>query len=212
MDLKTLGVSAAVASAAMVSAVGVVLPAQALRIGGVPNYNPLSSLPTTLEVTGEFNDGDLTGGFTDVSSILVGQVTIKSGSSIAGFNASYDPTPNFLTNFKYLGVNAVLNLLGGNEVFHTITPIGPRTLVSTVDFNFIGEIRALAGGRLLGKAIGGFSANRTVNGSTTTSSNFSLDLTASPIPTPVLLPGLLALGAGVLRKGKDEVAEEGSEA
>jgi hypothetical protein len=32
------------------------------------------------------------------------------------------------------------------------------------------------------------------------------------VPTPALLPGLLALGAGVLRKGKDEMAEEGSEA
>ncbi|WP_421659396.1 PTPA-CTERM sorting domain-containing protein [Leptothermofonsia sp. ETS-13] len=42
--------------------------------------------------------------------------------------------------------------------------------------------------------------------------NYEILLSSTPVPTPALLPGLLALGAGGLRKRRDEVAEEGSEA
>lgn len=181
-------------------------PAQALIVGGNPNYSPLDSLPTTLTVAGEFNNGDLTGGFTSVSNILVNSVNIKAGSLTPGFNASYDATPNFLSNFTYGGVDAVLNLLAGDRVFHTFFTVSPFTSTSTVDFELIGEIRSAVNGQLLGTAVGGFSAGKSFRGGSPVSSNFSLDISATPIPTPALLPGLIGLGVSVLRKRKKETA------
>jgi hypothetical protein len=185
-----------------------VSPAQALIIGGDPTYSPLTSLPTTLTVDGEFHNNDLSGGFTNVSGILVNSVGIKSGSSIVGFNANYDATAAFISNFQYQGVAAVLNLFAGQRVLHTIDTTAPSTFTSTVNFDIDGEIRALVGGQLLGTATGGFSANKSFLDGVQKSSNFSLDIQATPVPTPAVLPGLLALGAGVLRKRKSKEVVE----
>ncbi len=201
------------AAALAVMATGTTLagisPAQALIVSGKPLYNPTNTLPTTLSVDGEFNNGDLAGGFTNVSGLLVNSVEIKAGSALgAPFNANYGATSAFLSNFQYNGVAAVLNLLPGQKVIQTNTFSGADFLTSTVDFAVVGEIRALLGGALLGNAIGGLSANTTFVGGVLNSSNFSLDIKATPVPTPALLPGLLALGAGVLRKRKSQEVVE----
>src|SRR5579883_1798799 len=197
MNFKHMAAGLASATVLAVGSLAGVSPAQALIVGGSPDYSPLTSLPTTLTVIGEFNNGDLTGGFTNVSGLLVNSIGIKAGSSSPGFNAHYDATTAFLSNFKYLGVDAVLNIFSGDRVLHTIDASLPATFTSTIDFDFTGEIRALIGGTLLGKANGGFSAGKTFFDNVQRSSNFSLDIQATPVPTPALLPGLLALGAGV---------------
>lgn len=208
MNFKMIGLKTALTAAIVATGVAAATSAEALVIAGKANYSATNTLPTTLSVDGEFNNGDLTGGFTDVSGLLVNSVEINAGSPIPGFNANYGATSGFLSNFKYGGQNAVLNLLAGNQIVHTIVnPIGPSLLTSTADFNFTGEIRSL-GGSLLGTAIGGFSANRNVNAAgRIVTSNFSLDLDATPIPTPALVPGLLGLGAAALRKRKGEEVE-----
>jgi len=205
MTLKTFGISAAIAASAVVGVVAVNSPAQALVIGGKADYAPLTSLPTTLTVSDEFNNGDLSGGFTNVSGIVVNSVTLSAGSSSgAPYNANYDNTSAFLSNFQYDGVDAVLDLIAGDRVTHTISMESATSLTSTVDFLFNGVIRAVSGGTVLGTANGGFSANKTVLNGVVTSSNFSLDLKAAPIPAPALLPGLVAMGVTALRKRKSE--------
>jgi hypothetical protein len=212
MNFKMIGLKTVLTAAIVATGVVAAASAEALVIAGKANYSATNTLPTTLSVDNEFNNGDLTGGFTDVSGLLVNSVEINAGSPISGFNANYGATSAFLSNFKYKDgtgeEDAVLNLLAGNQIIHTIVnPVGPSLLTSTADFNFTGEIRSLSG-KLLGTAIGGFSANRNVNAAgRIVTSNFSLDLDATPVPTPALLPGLLGLGAAALRKRKGEEVE-----
>jgi hypothetical protein len=187
-------------AAVMAIATGVSLtgvsPAQALIISGTPTYTNAGAAPTTLGVDGEFNDGILTGGFTDVSGILVNSVTINPGSTTLGFNANYGDTPNFLSSFQYDGVQAVMNLLAGDLV--TQTTVGG--FVSTTAFDFSGEIRDFATNALLGTATGNISANQ----SFASGGNFSLDLKAVPIPTPALLPALLGMGLTAVRRQRKQ--------
>jgi hypothetical protein len=180
-------------------------PAQALTIGGSASYSSTSAFPTTLTVTGESaTNNDLTEGFTNVAGLLVNTLTIASGSSTPGFNANYSATSSFLSNFQYQGQNAVLNLFASNSVVQVFT--SPTAF--TVNSALSGEIRSVVGNQLLGTAVGDFIATNSGLGV------FSANLTATPIPTPALLPGLVALGFGVLRKRKGEVTAEpvGSEA
>jgi hypothetical protein len=202
MSFKQIGFVTGSAVALAVGALTTATPAQALQIAGNASYSS-TSFPTTLTVTNEANNGDLTGGFTDVTGILVNALTIASGSSAPGFNANYSATSSFLTNFQYQGQNAVFNLLAGNNVLQNFNPIQ-----FTFDASYVGEIRSVVGNQLLGTAAGQFIATNLVN------PGFVINLNATPVPTPALLPGLVALGMGVLRKRKGEATAEpvGSEA
>lgn len=118
------------------------------------------------------------------------------------------PFPNFLS----------FNLIGppnsGALAFDLLSPftttVIPKTGQDTFDATFNVLIRNALTGNVLGNGLltaqvkDGF-----IVGSSTGASTFSISVTA--IPTPALLPGLLALGAGVLRKRKVEAAEEVAE-
>jgi hypothetical protein len=204
MSFKQIGFVTGSAVALAVGALATATPAQALQIAGDASYSNTSSFPTTLTVTNEANNGDLTGGFTDVTGILVNALTIASGSPLPSpFNANYSATPSFLSNFQYQGQNAVLNLLAGNNVVQVFASPDAFTINSAL----FGEIRSVVGNQLLATAAGSFIASNNALG-------FAATLTATPVPTPALLPGLVAMGLGVLRKRKGEATAEpvGSEA
>ncbi|HEY9698661.1 MAG TPA: PTPA-CTERM sorting domain-containing protein [Trichocoleus sp.] len=197
MNSKKLCFGVAIATMAVAGSLVSASSAEALVIGGNAHYSPLVGLPTTLTVDGEFDNSDLTGGFTKVLGLRVNSLLIKAGGS-------YDATSNFLSNFKYAGVDAVFNLFEDNSLLHTSTTVGDFISTSTVEPEFFGEIRSVLGNKLLATAFGGFSAGETMRGGTLISSNFSLDLTATAVPTPALLPGLLGMGVAALRRRKNE--------
>jgi hypothetical protein len=109
---------------------------------------------------------------------------------------NYGATPSYITNFVYQGQNAVFNLLSGSGVY-----ISSSGLTFFGD-DIFGEIRTL-GGTLLATATGSLSGSQTSR-----SSDFSLSLNATAVPTPALLPGLVGLGVAALRKRKGEGAEK----
>jgi hypothetical protein len=188
MNLKSLMTGAAIAATVVGGSVAVSAPAEALIIGGASSFTPVSGLPATLNVTGEFSNGDLTGGFTSVTGIQVGTLNITAPGN-------YGATPSYITNFVYQGQNAVFNLLSGSGVY-----ISNSGLTFFGD-DIFGEIRTL-GGTLLATATGSLSGSQTSR-----SSDFSLSLKATAVPTPALLPGLVGMGVAALRKRKGEGTE-----
>jgi hypothetical protein len=190
MNLKSLMTGAAIAATVVGGSVAVSAPAEALIIGGQSSFTPLNSLPTVLDVTSEFNNGDLSGGFTNVTGTQVNTLTITAPGN-------YSATPSYITNFVYQGQNAVFNLASGSGIY--------ASSVSGTSFSggILGEIRSLVGNTLLAKATGSFSGNQVPG-----SSDFSLRLNATAVPTPALLPGLVGLGVAALRKRKGEGAEK----
>jgi hypothetical protein len=190
--------AATVGTAAFVVALSA--PAQALIIGGKATYTNSGAMPTDLTVSNEFNNADLTGGFTNVTGLLVNSVTIVSNSTPpSGFNAKYNFTSAFLSGFQYSGVAAVMNLLPGDLVNQT----NGGGYIATTAFDFTGEIRSLVGSSLLGTVTGNFSANK----SPKNDSNFSLNLDATAVPTPALLPGLVGMGIAAVRRQRKQTAE-----
>ena len=206
MDFKQIGINTAVASTIVAGSLLITTSAQALVVGGTPNYNPLNSLPTTLSVSNEFNDGDLSGGFTNVTNLVVDDLQIFSGSSTLGFNANHLAVSNYVTGFEYRGVNAAIDVNAGDKVLHTINnQIPGMNFVSTLEFDFTGIIRAANNpNQILGSVVGGLSANQSVINGITSTSNFSLNLDATPVPTPALLPGLIGMGITAVRKKKQK--------
>ena len=176
-------------------------PAQAVRISGIPIYTPSGALPTTLSVKDQFNNGVLTGGFTDVSNIKVGELDLLAGSSAgSGFNANYAFRENFISGFTFGGVAAYFDLFAGDTVVHTFIP---GALTFTIAADFAGVIRSDASKEALAFGFGTFSAD-----ATSLSNSYSLNLIAKPIPTPALLPGLVSLGVAALRRKDDNTVEE----
>lgn len=206
MNIKQISIKTAVAATVVAGSFLVNSSAQALVVGGTPNYNPLNSLPTILSVNNEFNNGDLAGGFTNVSNLIVDDLQILAGSSTSGFNANHLAVSNYVTGFEYRGVNAAIDINAGDKVLHTINNLGTGTsFVSTLEFDFTGIIRAANNpNHILGSTIGGLSANQSVMNGVTSTSNFSLNLDATAVPTPALLPGLIGMAATALRKKKQK--------
>jgi hypothetical protein len=189
MNLKSLMTGAAIAATVVGGSMALSAPAEALIISGASSFTPVSGLPATLNVTGEFSNGDLSGGFTNVTGIQVGTLNITAPGN-------YVATPSYITNFMYQGQNAVFNLLSGSGVYANING------VTFFGDDIFGEIRTL-GGTLLATAKGSVSSVQTGN-----SSDFSLSLNATAVPTPALLPGLVGMGVAALRKRKGEGAEQ----
>jgi uncharacterized protein involved in outer membrane biogenesis len=112
------------------------------------------------------------------SFINFGTVTI--GSSTAALTFDLDEVSNGVTT-------VVKNPVSG--VSHNINPLTGR-------FNFGGQ--TIAGG-FLQASVSGTGANA--------ASTYQVTLSTVPIPTPALLPGLLAMGAAALRKRGNEEEE-----
>ncbi len=208
MNLKTLGISAAVATTIVAGSAMSLSPAQAailspgtinLDSNAVTASSPDGGATVALNLNG-FGIALTTGGFVGLGGApTVLPLTLTRGASLGGGNFLYTtplPINNFISNL----------FLGGDEVFVDIinaTFFGRFT--SPTNFSFLGDLiqthfrstNQLPGGGAL-------------QSFTLTNNSSSIDLVA--IPTPALLPGLIGLGLGVLRKRKAEGAEEVSEA
>ncbi|MBD2001075.1 PTPA-CTERM sorting domain-containing protein [Leptolyngbya sp. FACHB-541] len=208
MNFTAIKLGAAIAAIATTATMMTSAPAQALTVGGNVNYNPRLALPTTLTVVNEFANNDTpTQGFTNVSSLLVNSLNLKAGSSISGYNANYDQTVGFLSNFTFNNQAARLTLLKGDQVIHNILQVGPIESTSTINVIFSAIIEGLDGTDFA-RVTGDFSANQTFISGNSSSASFGLNITdVQKVPTPALVPAAIGFGAAMLRKRKGEQDE-----
>jgi hypothetical protein len=221
MKSKTMFFGAAAAIALSATTVSVA-PAQALSI------TPGSEINFNSPVGGRATIGLDKINFTPDSANQRIQVTSGSGSFADVIGPSETELRPILSN---LSPTTVLDLVLSNGIYNGPTipdfisgikigrPVGnlrnlsfdltsatvitPGTLA-----RFVGLFRS--GSTILSQASGDLTAQGFGNGGVGTS--YSLTLTAQPIPTPALLPGLIGLGMGVLRKRKKEMAAASTEA
>ncbi|WP_421659398.1 PTPA-CTERM sorting domain-containing protein [Leptothermofonsia sp. ETS-13] len=208
MNLKTLGISAAVATTVVAGSAMSLSPAQAATLtpgtinldsNAVIASSADSGATVTLNLSG-FDIAAVTGGFVGLSGPpTVLSLTLTRGALISGTTFEYTttlPVNNFISDL----------FLGGDEVFvDIINATFSGRFTSSSDFSFLGDLiqtRFRSTNQLPGGGV--------LQSFTLTNNSSSIDLVA--IPTPALLPGLIGLGLGVLRKRKSEGAEEVSEA
>jgi len=197
MNLKTISFNAVVAATVVVGAATSGSPAHALSFstsGTTTFVNPGGSSTTInfspLLLSGsEFTPGTLG---TNASGLTVNGVANT-------FSATSNALSNFLTGFQFKGVNAVLNLNAGTNLAKGFFPSVNQAF--TVGTGLTGEIRSTSGS-LLGTTSGLFAASST-NGN----GFYSYTGNAVAIPTPALLPGLVAMGIGIMRKRQAEAVE-----
>lgn len=177
------------------------LPAQAFQVNGDASYTT-DGLPTTLSVDNESGAvGDLQFTF-GPNSLDVGSLNLNGslGGPVGSTNtANYSAVGSYLTGFQFLGQEAVFNLNAGQATaaFTGLTNFTVSTSIAGSIVNLSGEILGSAEGNLI--AFGG--GDSPVN-------SYTLNLTGTEIPTPALLPGIIGLTASILRKRKENVAEE----
>jgi hypothetical protein len=109
--------------------------------------------------------------------------------------------PDFISGIK-IG-RPVGNLRNLSFDLTSATVVTPGKLA-----NFVGLFRS--DNTILSRASGDLTSQGF--GKNGVGTSYSLTLAAEPIPTPALLPGLIGLGMGVLRKRKKEMAEATAEA
>ena len=197
MNLKTISFNAVVAATVVVGAATSVSPAHALSFStsGTTTFVNPGGNSTTINLSpsllsgSEFTPGTLG---TNVSGLAVNGLAPT-------FAATSNALSNFLTGFQFKGVNAVLNLNAGTGLVKIFS--SPNALVASLSPALTGEIRSTSGS-LLGTTSGLFSASRT-NGN----GFYSYSGNAVAIPTPALLPGLVAMGIGIMRKRQAEAVE-----
>ncbi len=224
MTSKTKFFGAAAAAIALSAATISAAPAQALNLDGTLNLQGAATVQdyTAVGQTKSviFGAPALVTGTSDFASIgaggitinplalkLTGQASLGSGNLFRTFsNPGLTPFINF--GSRLIGgvtSNLSFNLLASDDYFGTKTTAG-------------GLLSLFASGPLAGSfqfdgvtvANGSLSANR--SGNVAENGIYGITLTAEPIPTPALLPGLIGLGMGVLRKRKKEMAEATAEA
>ena len=197
MNLKIL-VPITVATAATLAAV----PAEAFTLSGNPTYTP-NGLPTELSVTNEtiVSDGDINFSVSDPTALDIGSIFLEGSLGVFGVtgSASYAAVSSYITGFQFFGEEAIFNLDAGESVLAGF--INDSNI--TTDSRLSGTIVDLAGNRL-GTAVGSFSSVQTAG----QTGNYSINLEGTPIPTPALLPGLIGLAVGVLRKRHSQADKE----
>lgn len=220
MRLKNIGVSLAAVTTLSTGVVMTTAPARALSLSGTLNLQGAATVPdyTTLGqtqnivfqqptlVTGSLNGDAISAAGITINNLalkLLTQTTAASGVVNRTFsNVGLTPFINFGSRtIDATTANLTFNLLPSDDYTGSKTNSGLLSLFT--------------GGPLLGSfqfngttiASGTVSASR--SGTVAEDGIYGITLTAQPvaIPTPALLPGLLALGAGMLRKQKNESAE-----
>lgn len=101
-----------------------------------------------------------------------------------------------------LSPNQTINVLGNKSTVGNLLNLSFSNIFDPLDGYFLFGEQTLAKGSI--------AATRAGNSPST--GGFTLSLTADPIPTPALLPGMVALGAGFLRKRKTLNAQQSSKA
>lgn len=165
--------------------------ANAFTIGGNVDFSVAAPA-----VTADFSNATVVGVDADFSAagtpVSVQDLPL---TAIVSLLASNPAIPNFITGFQYQGTNAVFDLNAGSDSVVFPTLAGD---ISVIDFDFGGLIKSTTGD-LLATATGSFSGIETA-----TNNDFSVDLAATEVPTPALLPALLGMGATMVRKRKQQ--------
>lgn len=205
MNFKSIGLGAVAATAMVAGSFFANAPAQALTIGGGDNLGLTGA--ARLEGTKEAIGTTKRINFFSYKSVSNGALMVQGGSTTGAFASLVGQ------------IATVLDL--------TVTKTGTNVWesgaldnfikVADVEFDLEKFVLTRTGSSYAADFFGTFVSTNTIDGvgQFTTQSGFtgkngatiSLDVTTA-VPTPALLPGLLALGAGVLRKRKSEVAEE----
>jgi hypothetical protein len=211
MNFKSIALKATVAAAVVAGSALGASSAQALNINSDLNFTGSVEITDTgssfkfdflKETPGPGTTTIFTTGASD------GDIGIGAGSGLfseaAGGAKIKDVSTSQITDLS----NFISGLLYNNTpVSFTLTKV-TDSLAGVFNkkgynlFNFDGFFTDGTGKVLGTGAVSAQFAKAVVTGTTTYSGSFT------PVPTPALLPGLLALGAGVLRKRKAEATEE----
>ena len=221
MNFKTPLLGVAAAAIAVSAATIAPSSAQALSLSGDINLQGVATVPDYTSV-GEtqnvtFSAPTIVKGSLNGSSITSGGITINP---LALTLTNQSPVPLFpdllFRTFKNSGLNPFIDFgsrtigaVTSNLTFNLLasnTYVGTKTisngLLSLFDSGVLSGNFQFDGATI---ANGTVSANR--SGETVSNGIYGITLTAQPIPTPALLPGLVGLGMGVLRKRKKAAAE-----
>ncbi|MGI0484486.1 PTPA-CTERM sorting domain-containing protein [Pantanalinema rosaneae CENA516] len=222
MTLKTFHVGMVVAATVASNTILSTTPAQAAKLTGVLNFTGAVTFDTVGNPTKlTFEDSNsLSPGLNfavDLASTTLafdtpeknqvtgtGKVAPKVINLVGG---EAGPFPNWLTGLKVEGKDLTFNLtkfvLGSASI--RSLPGGFTRYVYDSDISG----KFFADGEFLGSGV--FTTQfvltaEQINQAITTS--YSGTIAAYPVPTPALLPGLIGLGLGVMRKRKTEAIEE----
>jgi len=218
MNFKALGIGVTAAFTVATGTALVSTPAQAISLTGSINLTgdpPASaSIP---DLTAVNQSGNAT---FNAPTFITGSGDF---SSVNPFAISINPLPlklealatilgTTVKQYSSTGANPFINFgsqtIGGdtNNLSFVLNPGLFTGTFTNGGFNLTTVAGPLFGQFMFGNTT---AANGTLTAfQTASNSGYTISLTATPIPTPALLPGLIALGAGVLRKRKSEAAAE----
>lgn len=215
MNFKSIGLKVAIATAVVATSAAAMAPAQAASLTGGIAFSGGATVPNFFGNGGviKFMPGTVnnaSGSFTSLASSPV-KVNV---SDLVLSNPGAVSSPFLGTKQRVFDGSAfTINFanLNGSALSFVADPAKYVGTKSTGKFFSIAT-----GGSLLGtffnngQTLGGGYFNASRSGKTATDGSYQFTLTATPVPTPALLPGLLALGAGVVRKRKSEATEVGT--
>jgi len=215
MNFKSLGFKAAIATAVVATSAAAMAPAQAASLRGgiafsggatVPNFfgsgGTINFMPGTVNnASGDFTSLALAKSAVEVSDLVLSNPGVVS-SPISGTKQRVFDGSGLTINFASLNGSALSFVADPSKYIGTRTATGLFSIAA--GGNFLGTF--FNNGQTLGA--GHLNASR--SGTVKTDGSYQFTLTATPVPTPALLPGLLALGAGVVRKRKSEATEVGT--
>jgi len=225
MKSKTMFFGAAATAIALSAATISASPAQALGLSGVLKLQGEATLQDYTGIIGQTQDVVFVAptsvkGTSDFASISAGGITINP-LALKLTNQTNLGSGNLSRTFSNLGLTPFINF--GSRVIGGVTSNLTFNLFASDDYvgskTGSGALLSLAtSGPLAGNfqfngatlATGSLSAGR--SGEISSDGLYGITLTAQPVPTPALLPGLIGLGMGVLRKRKKEMAAANAEA
>ena len=114
-----------------------------------------------------------------------------------------NPTAAQKLGFLTIGPNVFFDL---SSISTSIIPFNPKKSIFAA--SILGSFRDSTGA----KFGDGLLTAQLPKGATSGSTSYSVSITATAVPTPALLPGVIGLGMGILRKRKQEMAAANAEA
>lgn len=222
MTLKAFSVRMVVAATAASSTILATVPAQAAKLTGVLNFTGAVTFDTVsnpIKLTFEDSNSSSPGlNFTvdQASTTLAfdtpeknqvtgtGKVAPKAINLVGG---EAGPFPNWLTGLKVEGKDLTFSLtkfvLGSASIKPLQGGFTRYTYDSDINGNFFADGEFLGAGVFTTQFV---LTTDQINQAITTS--YSGTIAAYPVPTPALLPSLIGLGLGVIRKRKTAATEE----
>ena len=214
MNFKSIGLKVAIATAVVATSAAAMAPAQAASLTGGIAFSGGATAPNFFSSGGtiNFTPGTVSRASGSFASLVSSAVTV-SNLVLSNPGAA---SPGLLPNTKQ-------RVFDGSGLTINFTSLNGSALSFVADSsNYIatettkGLVSIAAGGNFLGtfsnngQTLGAGYLNASRSGDVKTDGSYQFSLTATPVPTPALLPGLLALGAGVVRKRKSEATEVGT--